>query len=196
VSVAVEALTGARIRDVLPDLARLRIEVFREWPYLYDGTYDYERDYIARFADSAGALVAVAKDGGRIVGAATATYLGGHAEAFAEPFLSRGLDTSGIYYFGESVLLPAWRGRGLGHAFFDVREAQARAAGGFTRATFCAVVRPAIHPLKPAGYRSLDAFWRKRGYEPVPGLQGSFAWQDIGDSAETEKPMQYWMKAL
>ncbi len=194
-SIVLHRLTGAGIRDVL-DVARLRIEVFREWPYLYDGTYDYERDYIAEFAESEGALIVAAMESGRIVGAATATRLGGHAAAFGEPFRNQGYDMGPIYYFGESVLLPAWRGRGLGHAFFDAREDHARSAGGFTHATFCAVVRPLDHPLRPATYRPLDGFWRKRGYAPVPGLVGSFSWKDMGEAEETAKPMQYWMKVL
>jgi hypothetical protein len=36
----VKSLTGSNIYAVLPDLARLRIIVFRDWPYLYDGTLD------------------------------------------------------------------------------------------------------------------------------------------------------------
>jgi len=195
-TVEVSRLTGADLRAALDDLARLRIEVFRDWPYLYDGSYDYERAYFSNFAASDGAIVVVARDGSDIVGAATAVPMGGHAEEFAEPFERHGYDITRIFYLGESVLLPRYRGRGLGHAFFEHREAHGCALGGFDYATFCSVVRPADHPLKPADYRPLDSFWRKRGYEPVPGLVGSFPWRDVGDAAETEKPMQFWMKLL
>jgi GNAT superfamily N-acetyltransferase len=121
---------------------------------------------------------------------------GGHAEELAAPLVAAGYDMARIFYLGESVLLRAYRGRGIGHAFFDGREAQARALGGFTHAMFCSVVRPDAHPLRPAGYVPLDGFWRKRGYTALPGVVGSLAWQDIGERAETAKPMQYWMKAL
>ena len=94
------------------------------------------------------------------------------------------------------MLLPAYRGRGLGHAFFDHREAQARALGGFTHSTFCAVVRPPDHPLRPRDYVPLDAFWHKRGYAKADGMMAHFAWKDIDQAAETAKPMQFWMKAL
>ena len=196
-SVTIAPLTGPAVKAAVPDLARLRMEVFRDWPYLYDGSYDYERDYLANFAASDGAVIVVARDGGRIVGAATAAPLqGGHADEFAAPLAARGHDIARMFYLGESVLLKAYRGRGIGHAFFDGREGHARALGGFTHATFCAVVRPPTHPLKPAGYVPLDAFWRKRGYTPSLGLVGSFAWLDVGEADETDKPMQYWMKAL
>ena len=39
-------LTGNAVGEVLDDLARLRIAVFRDWPYLYDGDVAYERDYL------------------------------------------------------------------------------------------------------------------------------------------------------
>jgi GNAT superfamily N-acetyltransferase len=120
----------------------------------------------------------------------------GHADAFAEPFRARGYDVDHIFYFGESVLLREYRGQGIGHAFFDQREAHARGLGGYTHATFCAVVRPSDHPMKPANYVPLDAFWQRRGYTRMDGLVGSFSWRDIGDAGETAKPMQFWMKAL
>ncbi|MGE0769214.1 MAG: N-acetyltransferase family protein [Hyphomicrobiaceae bacterium] len=195
-TVVVDTLAGDAVQAVLEDLARLRISVFRAWPYLYDGSYEYERDYFSNFVASDGAIVIVARDGGEIVGAATAAPMGGHADEFAAPFDARHMDRSKIFYLGESVLLAPYRGQGVGHAFFDLREAHARRLGGFTQATFCAVVRPDDHPARPEGYRPLDAFWRKRGYAPLPGLIGSFAWLDVGDSEETEKPMQFWMKEL
>ena len=36
--VRIETLTGAALTEALDDVARLRIAVFRDWPYLYDGT--------------------------------------------------------------------------------------------------------------------------------------------------------------
>jgi len=48
----------------------------------------------------------------------------------------------------------------------------------------------------PAGYRPLDAFWSKRGYQKVDGLIGSYRWKEVDTTEETDKPMQFWMKAL
>lgn len=173
--------------------------MFRDFPYLYDGDLAYERDYLAAYGQSAGALIVGAFDDAdgaeRLVGAATAAPMRDHAEAFAAPFAARGLDVAGIYYFGESVLLPDWRGQGIGHAFFDRREAQARAFG-FGTSCFCAVVRPADHPARPTAYSPLDRFWRARGYAPVDGLVTQFAWKDIGQADETDHAMQFWVKRL
>ncbi len=194
-SLAVRPLTGAALQAALPDLARLRITVFAAWPYLYAGSEDYEHEYLAEFTASPDAVLVAAYDDERVVGAATASPLIAQDDYIREPFGSAGIDPAGVFYFGESVLLPDYRGQGIGHAFFDHREAAARAWGA-RHASFCAVARPADHPARPADYVPLDAFWGKRGYAPVPGLVGSFAWQDHGEAEETAKPMQYWMRDL
>lgn len=193
--VEVRSLTGAALDAALDDVARLRIAVFRDWPYLYDGSLDYERRYLESYRASETAVVVGAFDGARLIGAATGTPLEDHAEDFAAPFAGTGLPLATVFYCAESVLLPAYRGHGLGHAFFDAREAHARALGRSFSA-FCAVMRPADHPLRPAGYRPLDGFWRKRGYELMPGVVARFRWTDLGDGEQTEKPLQFWGRAL
>ena len=188
-------LTGPALDAALDDVAALRIAVFRDWPYLYEGSLDYERRYLDSYRSSPGAVVVGAFDGPRLVGAATGTPLEDHAEDFAAPFAATGLPLDSVFYCAESVLLPGYRGQGLGHAFFDLREAHARALGRRFSA-FCAVIRPEDHPLKPKTYRPLDAFWRKRGYAPMPGVIAHFRWTDVGQTGETEKPLQFWGRPL
>jgi GNAT superfamily N-acetyltransferase len=194
-SVTIVTLTGDQIAGVLDDLARLRIAVFRDWPYLYDGDLFYERRYLSHFAKAEGALVVGAFDGARLVGAATGAPMEGHAEDFARPFAATGLALTDIFYCAESVLMPEYRGRGLGHAFFDRREAQAKGLGRRWSA-FCGVVRPENHPARPADYRLLDDFWRARGYEKMPGILAEFAWKDLGHAEESKKSLQFWIRDL
>jgi len=179
----------------LDALAQLRITVFAEYPYLYDGDMAYERDYLRPYLKGGGALVVGAWDGDRLVGAATGTPMEEHAEAFAAGFSDAGIDIHQVFYCAESVLLPAYRGRGVGHRFFDLREAHARRLGRAYSA-FCAVVRPADHPDRPAGYRPLEPFWTRRGYEKMPGVVARFAWRDRGEDRESEKPLQFWIRRL
>ena len=195
-SLSVEAVTGPALKDVLPDLARLRIAVFRDWPYLYDGSEDYEREYLAKFIAGKGAVCVVARDGDAIVGASTASPMAESDQEFIAPFKNAGYDISKVFYCGESVLIGDYRGQGVGHKFFDEREAHARRLGGFEVATFCRVVRPDDHPLKPANYRPLHGFWRKRGYSPAEGLIAEYARKDIDQPDETMKHLQFWTKSL
>ena len=191
----VSTLTGSRLENALNDLAQLRIEVFRDFPYLYDGSLDYEERYVAGLARSKDCIIVAAEDGGRIVGCASGSTLLGHHEEFAAPFAGHDIDPAQVFYCAESVLLPAYRGRGLGHQFFGLREAHARDRG-YKYSAFCGVVRPQDHPLRPANYLPLDAFWEKRGYRKVPGLMTAFRWKDIDQQEETSHPMQFWMREL
>lgn len=194
-SVVVRPLTGAEIGAALEDLAQLRITVFAAYPYLYDGDAAYEAEYLAEYAAAADAVLVAAFDGERIVGAATAAPMIHQKAEFREPFAARGLDVDRLFYFGESVLLPEYRGQRIGHAFFDHREAQAKACGA-TAACFAAVIRADDHPAKAAGYVPHDAFWTKRGYAVVPGLVTELAWKEHGEEGESLKAMQYWLRSL
>lgn len=188
-------LTGPALAAALDEVAALRIAVFREFPYLYDGDMDYERAYLASYRDSPGAIVVGAFDGDRLVGAATGTPLADHAADFAAPLARTGIALERVFYCAESVLLPTYRGQGIGHRFFDLREDHARALE-FDHSAFCAVIRPQDHPARPAGYRALDGFWTARGYAPVAGAIAEFSWKDIGLPSETRKPLQVWIRAL
>ncbi|PWG61328.1 GNAT family N-acetyltransferase [Sediminicurvatus halobius] len=194
--VRLEAHTGASLEAHLDTLAALRIRVFRDFPYLYAGDADYERRYLRTYAEAQGAVVVLALAGDRAVGAATGMPLAEETENLRAPFRSAGFDPAQVFYFGESVLEPAWRGQGIGVSFFDAREAHARGLGGFQWTAFCAVERPADHPRRPPGYTPLDGFWRRRGYRRRDDLRARMAWRDLDHSEETDKPMVFWLKAL
>jgi len=194
-SLDVRRFSGRDATPYLDEVAMLRIAVFREWPYLYDGDRDYEREYLAAYAASPDSVCVLALDDGRVVGASTGLPLADDQAAFQRPFLDRGEDVSRIFYFGESVLLPAYRGRGLGHAFFDHREAHARALGRFETAAFCAVDRDPDDPRRPAGHRGNEAFWTKRGYARGEGMTMHLEWNEIG-RGEVSHALTFWTRAL
>lgn len=186
---------GADIAALTDDLARLRLTVFREWPYLYHGSEAEEAEYLAELMTSADAICVAARDGSRIVGVSTGMPLKDAHGEFREPVAAFGRDPEDVFYCAESVLLPEYRGAGLYRGFFEAREDRARALG-CREAVFCAVDRPPDHPLRPAGALPLDPVWRRFGYAPVDGLKMRFRWTDVGASEETEKTLQVWGKAL
>lgn len=191
----IRRLDGPDRATALPDVAALRMAVFREWPYLYEGTLSYEEAYLKPYLTEPKAVLIGAFDGDRLVGASTAMPLCAHADDFGAAFAGSDICVLEVFYCSESVLLPDYRGQGAGHAFFDLREAAARDLGYKTSA-FCAVMRPQDHPARPAGYRPLDGFWKARGYRPLSGAIAQFSWPAVGDKRESIKPLQFWTRAL
>lgn len=192
--IEIRTCRGSEVAEFLPDAARLRIAVFREFPYLYDGDESAEGDYLRGYAGCPASVFVVALAAGGVVGISTGLPLAAADPAFSQPFEVAGLEVGEWFYFGESVLAKAWRGRGIGHRFFDGREAHARDLG-FNRACFCAVERAEDHPLKPAGYRPHHRFWGKRGYVRRPDLQARFGWQQIDSrDAEVENVLTFWTR--
>ena len=194
--VQVERLTGDRLHALLPDLARLRITVFRAFPYLYDGSLAYEERYLQTYFQAEDSVLVGAFDGDRVIGASTGLPLSHEPPSLTDTFAAHGFEVAKVFYFGESVLLPEYRGHGVGVRFFAEREAHARALGRFDHVAFCGVIRSPDHPRRPAGYVPLDEFWRHRGFAPVPGMVGELSWRDLDEPEETAKPMQFWVKEL
>lgn len=187
---------GEAVAPYLDDLSRLRIAVFRDYPYLYKGDVAYERDYLAAYARSPRSVFVLALDGDSVVGASSGLPLADDGDAFQQPFREHGMAVDEVFYFGESVLLNTYRGQGLGHRFFDEREAHARSLGGFRCTAFCSVERDADDPRRPPHYRSNDAFWRKRGYRRQETMFCHLDWTELGDAAPTSHSLRFWLRPL
>lgn len=188
-------LHGAEIGGRLDDLADLRITVFEEFPYLYAGDLEYEREYLSTYVNSKLSLAVVATHRTQVIGATTCIPLGDEVEDIRKPYLEHGLDVDNTFYFGESVVLKEFRGKGIGRRFFEFREAHAKAS--YPRlewTTFCAVIRPATHPLRPPGYRPLDSFWQGLGYRRHADMVISFPWKDIDQEESDYKDLSVWLK--
>jgi GNAT superfamily N-acetyltransferase len=189
----IETVQGQALREHIDDVARLRMLVFEEFPYLYKGSLEYEQRYLQSYVTAESARVVLARDEHEVVGASTVIGLWEAETVFREPFIARGQSVRDVAYFGESVLLPTARGQGVGHRFFDEREAHARTLG-CAWTVFCAVERAADHTLRPADYRELHSFWLGRGYERQADLPVSLSWLDVDQPAPTSKRLTFWTR--
>ncbi len=193
-AITFETPYGQEIERRLDDIARLRIEVFRDWPYLYEGDVAYEADYLRIYTQAPRSIAVLAMDGGKVVGASTGLPMDDEAEAFREPLRAAGIDPSRVFYCGESVLLPEYRGRGIGQAFFDAREAHARALGGFSWCAFAAVDRSNDDQRRPRDHRDNDTFWQKRGYRRSD-IAMHLTWNETGHG-EVAHTLNFWLRPL
>jgi GNAT superfamily N-acetyltransferase len=194
-NIAIKTVTGTQIEPYLPDLARLRIEIFRDFPYLYEGSLEYETHYLQTYSQTIDSIVVLAFDDNKIIGASTALPLIAETPNITQPFVNQGFNIEDILYLGESVLQKSYRNQGVGVRFFEEREAHARRLNK-KYATFCAVERPLDHPRRPADYVPLDNFWNHRGYIKQNQIITTFSWQDLDENHESSKPMTFWLKKL
>jgi len=194
--ISIKHLSGKEIEPWIPDLARLRIAVFRDFPYLYDGTIEYEEHYLQTYLETPDSIAVLALDGQAVIGASTGLPMADETAEFQRPFIDKGYDPAKVFYCAESVLLKEYRGRGVYKHFFTGREGHARKLGRFDWACFCGVQRPANHPLRPEDYAPLDAVWNKFGYIKHPELHTSYSWKDVDQAEDTDHEMVFWLKSL
>jgi hypothetical protein len=190
----VRQLSPEEAKSNLKVLMSLRMRIFQDFPYLYQGTLDSEEKYISPYKDAKNFVLIACFDGLQVVGCATGLPLIEASSEIQAPFLSSGVSLSEVFYFGESLLLPKYRGQGIGHRFFDGRERAAKAINGIKMTCFCNVQRSSDHAMRPQKYRPLDEFWSRRGYRKVPELVAHLSWVDIGEPKETEKDLVFWVR--
>lgn len=195
VGIKIRAFRGPEIKAYIPGLAKLRLEVYRDFPYLYQGNLQEETSYLKKYASCKEAIAVIAFDGSEIVGVSLGIPLEYETDEVKKPFLDKKFQISSCYYFGESMLLGKYRGRGIGHHLFDEREAHVRTLGRFKKICFSCIKRPDDHPRKPNDYISLEDFWKKRGYTRHPELSAKMSWPDIHEKKPSEKPLIFWVKS-
>ncbi|WP_372395510.1 GNAT family N-acetyltransferase [Azospirillum sp. HJ39] len=191
-----ERLTGAVLAERLEELAALRLTVLGEFPFLYSGSAAYEERYLSGLGSLPDGLILAAFDRNRMVAAATGAPLDQELDALRDPFAHAGRDPRSIFFFGEVVVLPSHRGRGVGTALLEIGEFHIREAGRFATAAFGEIVRATDHLRRPKSYRTPDAAWRRLGYRLEPEIGGTLSWCDAFDREETAKPLRFWVKPI
>jgi GNAT superfamily N-acetyltransferase len=192
----VRSFTGSGLKLYLHSVAKLRMEVFREYPYFEEPDPDRETQYLRKLSSSKESIGVLIFDNTTLVGASLGHPLSIEEASLHRPFKERQLNVESYFFFGDSALLRAYRGRGIGHHFFDAREAQVAHHKKFKHICFCVPDCPENDPQKPKDYIPLHDFWRKRGYVQHPDMKCTLSWKGIGEAHSTEKQMNYWIKDL
>lgn len=186
---------GKQIQSYIDDIASLRLKVFKDFPYLYGENIEDEHKYLERYSLSKNSLVILVLDNDKVVGASTALPLSDADSGFKEPFENSVYNIDDIFYFGESVLLREYRGKGIGNQFFQEREKFALSLG-YNSFVFCAVNREKNHPLRPINFSDLDDWWSRIGYQPMPSLVCNYSWKEVGSLQEVMNSLTFWQKGL
>lgn len=194
-NIKIKRLKGQSLLPYIPELAKLRIEIFKNYPYLYVGDMEYETNYLKTYIQCPESIMVLVFDNDKVVGASTAIPLEFETIEFQKPFLEHGFNIKDIFYFGESLLLPEYRGQKIYRIYFQERE-QAAKEYGCKIAAFCEVYRDVNDPRKPKDYVSLDEVWKYFGFQKQPDLFMFYPWKEVGEETQSEKKLVFWLKDL
>ena len=191
----IQLVAGQEVEQYIDDLALLRISVFREYPYLYEGNMEYERSYLQKFVQGEDCIIAVVLDNGHVVGAVSGLPLALEEAEVRGPW-KKASSLDGVYYISEILLKPDYRGLGLGKQLMEALEEWVAASGKFTEIALATVVRPKDDPRRPATYRDAQRFFADRNYHIKEGVTCTIAWQEIDEADTTSKPLQFWSRKV
>jgi len=192
----VRSFTGNGLKPYLHSLAKLRMEVFREFPYFEEPDLEKETQLIRKLFQNRESIGVLIFDNTTLVGVSLGYPLSLEEASLQRPFKDRNLNSEHYFFFGDSVLLKAYRGRGIGHHFFDAREAHIIHYKKFKHICFCVPDGLETSPQKPKDFIPLHGFWRKRGYIQHPEMHCCLSWKTLGEAEPSEKKMVYWIKDL
>ncbi len=189
----VETLNAASARDHFETLARMRIDEFRGYPYLYEGNIAYEKAYFESYFASEGFRALAVFDGARICGMATYIPLANEAAYMTEPFARAGLDVKKYLYLGEGILEKGCRGKGLFRVFIGYAETL-RGEFGLEKVVFMAIREGESDVMRPADYRPKAVLFEKFGFEKIPGLQAEMTYKSSVSHKDEPHTMEFWQK--
>lgn len=194
------SLRGKEILPFAEDLFTLRIAIFKEFPYLWEGKIEEEKNsiYNKKFLESEDAVMVIAKDKRTksIIGIASANSLKNEISDLQNILLQRGLNPAEFFYFRESMLLPEYRGLGIGKIFLQEREKIAKQHPQINHITFFCVERDHNDPRKPHDYRSPYLLWHKEGFKKRDDIHHTFEWKIVEEEKPIPNKIVFWIKNL
>lgn len=190
-----QLLTGAAIADGLDDVATLRLDIFQEYPYLYQGRREDELNYLVTYAEAPDACIILAYDGSVIIGAATGMPLIHEDAQMVDAFAGTSFSLEELYYVGELLFRPAYRNCGLGQKLLARLESHIHSLGRYRKLTCATVERLDDHPLRPHDYIPVTRFLARTGFVRLPGMTTHITWSET-DGVKRDHHMQFWSKKL
>jgi hypothetical protein len=159
--VAERVFRGLSVSPYIKDIAKLRIETLKDFPYLYKGDLKKEIEYLEKtYLSSNDSWFLLYLSSSGVAGGVGITPLDMLPDEIKEPFIINGINMSDYVYIGEAMLLKDFRDRGLFRNMLSFAEKQSKFAGK-KYVTFSYVER---EKTNNQNCRSGDSLWEKFGY--------------------------------
>src|SRR5690349_2392040 len=95
----IRTFTGATLKPYLPSIAKLRIEVFSEFPYLLKRGSKEEVSFLTKYTKSKDSIGVLVFDGSILVGVSTGMPLEQESKEIQKPFLENNYSPVSSYFF-------------------------------------------------------------------------------------------------
>ena len=168
-------VTGKAINDCFEAIATLRLMVFSEYPYCYQGSFEDEQKHFGQYTCHEDRSLAVLFEKNQIIGlstripAASALPLLGRAVPELE---RRGVNIEQHYYVIESMIKQAFRGKKRGQLLYQEHEVFIRRRGYQTNCLLTLATESTITSVEKKPFTSL---WHWLGFKKT-AIQTSFTW--------------------
>lgn len=199
-TITVEIHVGKDAAEYIDYVSQLRIDIFKEYPYLYEGELEYEKQYMHGYTTDKKSMIAVAKVNGELAGVSTGIPLISDSEIVADAknvFAKQNVEVGDYYYYGEVIVLPKFRGHGITTKLYSEQN-QLIQEWGFKHVCILTVVREENHSLKPKDYKSPDGMWKHLGFFRND-LTIDYHWPTIHPDKsvkDVNNTLEFWTKNL
>jgi GNAT superfamily N-acetyltransferase len=197
---SIKLLTQEEILPLLPFVAQTRVNIFKTYPYLYDGNITEEMDNLQKYAQHDNSALAIAYYNdipvGFLCGSDLVHYSIHFENSVADLFENAGLDAKNYYYCADIIILPEHRGNRLAPKLFDAFEEYAQQKG-YNACCFI-TEHHENHPLKPCDHKSLVPLWSSLDYQKSTLITYA-SWQTYQEDGSTQleqHPLIFWLKTL
>lgn len=191
----VRSFSGMGIRPYIHSIAKLRCEILKDYPYFEEPNPHRETAFLKTLSSCQEAIGVLIFDNTTLVGVSFGYPFSLENEALYLPLVEKGWDVTSCYFFGESTLLKPYRGRGIGHHFFDARESFVSQCHRFKRICFCAPTSLESTEGRPSDFVPMHDFWRKRGYIHHPEMQVVIHKKKVEEYLN-ETTLNFWIKEV
>ena len=189
-------LHGKEILPYIDRIIQLRIQLFKGWPYLYEGSLEYEESYFEGYVSSDLSTAVLVLDHDQVVGCAIGLPVAESLKEIGQIFKDQGQPSGKSYYLSDLLLQEEYRGKKIGQNMVQTLEKAVMGLQDFSAIYLCEIVRDPKDSRKPPHLHSLDKFWDKQGYEIVPDWLIQLKWLEVGAKKPISHDLRFRKKTM
>lgn len=195
-SITLEVLRGKELLSNISKLTKLRLAIYQEYPYLYEGNSAFEESYLSLFANSNESMLIIAKDNHQIIGAISGLPLDMAQKEIREVFIQSEIEIKDYYALCDVIVLKQYRSKGVGSILCEEFLKQLQKKKRYKKLVLWQIVKAPDDPKRPKSYFSPDGFWQKLGFIKNPGLMCFLKWIEISETKESSHRFEFWLRDL